>query len=313
LRDAIFVPDVTDKNRISQYLQSIDSSWDEALRFNARWLWKHCKRVIPPPEELYPIVKEIYKTYGPLLDAKTGQSLFNSQAWKDAGNILKAIQVGLLSDPPGIPLYFQIGLNKSHGNLPIYRCAQGTNNAEGGVHHSGRRHLPISGVSACHASARVRDFVLMHNLVVGTLNCTGTIYKGHFDIWLINHLQLQLEATKHLILDSQALTGWINGDLYTPAGERVGILSVPDALRATADIESHQSQDYIYKHAFLAQEQGTKYAVVSIHTNAEKALFKKLIQENSLFGQTNTLPDWRKVVRLWNRNANGRDIFYKVY
>ena len=27
-------------------------------------------------------------------------------------------------------------------------------------------HLPISGVSACHASSRLQDFVLMHNLVV---------------------------------------------------------------------------------------------------------------------------------------------------
>jgi len=50
------------------------------------------------------------------------------------------------------------------------------------------------------------------------LNRTGTVYKGHFDIWLINHLQLQLEATRYLIPEPQTLTGWINGDLYVPAG-----------------------------------------------------------------------------------------------
>ena len=46
-------------------------------------------------------------------------------------------------------------------------------------------------------------------------------------MWLINHLQLQLEAACHLIPESQTLTGWINGDLYTPAGEKIGILPVP--------------------------------------------------------------------------------------
>ena len=166
LHDAILIPDAADKSRVSEYLASISTSWNDVLWTKATWLWKHCKRTIPPPEQLYPAVKEVYTTFGPLLDAKTRQPLFNSRAWKDAGNVLKAIKMGLLSDPPGIPLYFQIGVDKKHGNLPIYRCARGTNNAEGGVHHSGRRHLPISGVSARHASARLRDFVLMHNLVV---------------------------------------------------------------------------------------------------------------------------------------------------
>ncbi len=169
LRDAIFIPDQEDKLRISKYLTSIGSSWDEVLLLNAKWLWKHCKCVIPPPEQLYPLVKEVFTIYGPLLDAKTQKPLFNSRAWKDASNVLKVIKAGLLSDPPGVPLYYQIGIDKKHGNLPLYRCAHGTNSAEGGVHHSGCRHLPISGVSARHASARLRDFVLMHNLLVSLL------------------------------------------------------------------------------------------------------------------------------------------------
>ena len=152
--------------RISTYLESISSSWDEVLRFNARWLWKRCKRIIPPPELLYSLVKEVFSSYGPLLDSEKKQPLFNAQAWKDARNVLKVIQSGLLSDPPNIPLYYQIGVDNKHANLPLYRCVRGTNSVEGGVHHSGRRRLPISGVSARHASTRLHDFVLMHNLVV---------------------------------------------------------------------------------------------------------------------------------------------------
>jgi hypothetical protein len=47
------------------------NSFPKMLQFNAKWLWKHCKRVIPPPEQLYPLVKEVYLTFGPLLDAKS--------------------------------------------------------------------------------------------------------------------------------------------------------------------------------------------------------------------------------------------------
>jgi hypothetical protein len=166
LRDAIFIPDKDDKMRISAYLESTGSSWEEVLRFNARWLWKRCKRIIPPPELLYPVVKEVFSSYGPLLDSEKKQPLFNAQAWKDAENVLKMIQSGLLSDPYNISLYYQIGVDKKHGNLPLYRCVRGTNSVEGGVHHSGRRQLPISGASVHHASTRLRDFVLMHNLVV---------------------------------------------------------------------------------------------------------------------------------------------------
>ena len=78
MRDAILIPDAADKRRISQYLASIGSSWDEVLRFKASWLWRRCKRTIPPPEQLYPLVKEVYTTFGPLLDAKTRQPLFNA-------------------------------------------------------------------------------------------------------------------------------------------------------------------------------------------------------------------------------------------
>ena len=81
-------------------------------------------------------------------------------------------------------------------------------------------------------------------------------------MWLINNLQLQLEATRHLISESQTLTGWINGDLYIQAGERIGILPVPDSIRATADIESYHAADCKFKHAYLAQQQGTTEAAI---------------------------------------------------
>jgi hypothetical protein len=122
-----------------------------------------------------------------------------------------------------------------------------------------------------------------------------------------------LESTKHLIPDHQTLTGWINGDLYTPAGETIGILPVPDSIRATADIQSYNhTEDFKNKHGYLAKQQRTKFAVVSVHSTQEKVLFKKLMQENPNFTGTNSSPDWKKAVIIWNRKADGKGIFYKV-
>src|SRR5262245_1163908 len=145
------------------------------------------------------------------------------------------------------------------------------------------------------------------------MNRTGVMYKSHFDVWLINRLQMLLESTCHLIPDQQTLTGWINGDLYTPANETIGIVPVPDSIRAAAEIQSyHHTENFKNKHGYLAKQQGTKFAVISVHSTEEKVLFKKLMQEDFNFTATNSPPDWKKAVIVWNRKADGKEIFYKV-
>ena len=130
------------------------------------WVLRRCRRVIPPPEELYPLIKKLFSVWGPLKDAKTHLPLFNAQNWKTAKQILELIREGFVSDPPGIPLYTILGLDKKSGNLPIYRCARGTNFTEGGVHTHLRSRLPTSGASIRHVNACLHDFVLQHNLRV---------------------------------------------------------------------------------------------------------------------------------------------------
>lgn len=164
-RDAVFIPDKNDQALVSAYLHSQDSSWEEVLERDAKWLWERCRRTIPPPDELYDAVKTVFNTYRPLKDAKSQDPLFNSAAWEDAKNVLALIKLGLLSDPPGIPLYFRKATD-SKTHLPLYRCCRGSNSVEGGVHQNIRRRLPISGVSPRHAATRLKDYVLLHNLVV---------------------------------------------------------------------------------------------------------------------------------------------------
>jgi hypothetical protein len=322
LHDAILISDKEDKKWISSYLTSIRSSWDNVLQFQAQWLWKWCKWVIPPPEFLYPLIKEVYSVFGPLLDSTTKKPLFNAQAWKDTGNVLKAMQAGLLSDPPGIPLYYQVSIDKKHGDLPLYQCIWGMNHVEGGgasfrpetssycrcfcspYLHKGWWFC-INAQSHCEWFWNCSECALTCTHKVGALNHCDIAYKGHFDVWLTNHLQRLLDETWHHIPDSQALMGWVNGDLYSLTNEIIRIVPVPDSIWVTADIEGYQHNlNCKNKHLYLVRQQKTKFAVFSIHTTSEKQLFKKLIQENPAFNQTNASLDWKQGAKVWNRGAN---------
>jgi hypothetical protein len=141
-------------------------TWSELIALRSDWTWQRCKRTIPPPDLLLPVVSSVFSTYGPLKDAKTGQPLFNAAAWKASKGILQLIRLGHLSDPPSIPLYYETRVDEN--GFPLYRCIRGTNMVEGGVHRHLRDKLPKSGVSIRHMLACLKDFVLRHNLLVST-------------------------------------------------------------------------------------------------------------------------------------------------
>lgn len=170
LSHAMFIPDPEDARRIEAWGQTQDPkvTFDYLRKYKPRWLWKRCKRIIPPPAQLYPAMREVLTTWGPLKDATTQAPLFNKAAWKTAKHILDLASNGFISDPPGIPLYSLMGIGKDTG-LPIYRCFRGTNATEGGVHTHLRSHLPSSGTSVEHALMCLLDFVLRRNLLVRDL------------------------------------------------------------------------------------------------------------------------------------------------
>ncbi|KAF8174492.1 hypothetical protein K438DRAFT_1522445, partial [Mycena galopus ATCC 62051] len=312
LRDAIFIPDEQDKARIEAYLKTQNLSWDHQLRFNARWFWRRCKRTVPPPDKLYEAVNEVYKLCGPQKDSKTNLPLFTPQAWHDAKNVLKAIRLGLLSDPPGVQLYYQMYIEKKT-NLPIFRCARGTCIPEGAIHKNLKDQMPKSGTSIRHAAARIKDYVFIHNLVVGTLNRTGKMYKGHYNVEVYNRLQISLESARHLIPNAPILRGWVNGNLYVQGNETVGILALPENTRHMAGILPYNPlSDSKHKHAYLAQQQGTKYAVITVHSVEEKMEFTQMMQEFPGFNIPNSAPNFKDGARTWNSKANGDTIFYKV-
>ncbi|KAG8968224.1 hypothetical protein FRC05_001605 [Tulasnella sp. 425] len=311
LRDAILIPDQEDRHRLSIELAKIGMTFEHFVRTNPRSAWQHVKRIIPPPEQLLPAVQKVFTTYGPLPDAKTGLPLFNAAAWHAAKNALKLIKNGYLSDPPGIPLYHIIGFDKHMNNLPIYHCFRGTNSVEGGVHQNIRRRVALSGATPRHTEARLTDYILRHNLIVGTLNRTGQRYVGHFDIWLLNDLQTAMSRVQDWVRDAPVVTGWVNGRLYTPTCERFGILPIPPNIQNEMGMvpfipSCPKNQSYRY----LAQQQNVRYATLPVHTAGEKKLFTFLMCGNAEFCLSN--PNWTRCAREWNQYANGVEIYYKT-
>ncbi|KAJ3764783.1 hypothetical protein FB446DRAFT_656131, partial [Lentinula raphanica] len=314
LRDAIFIPHPEDKRRTSDWLRSKGLTWDFMLQFKARWLWLHVRRTIPPPEVLYPVVHEVFMKYGPLRDAKTGLPLFSSSTWKTVKNILDLIRNGYLSDPPGVSLYYCIGLDYRAGALRIWRCIRGTNMTEGGTHTHLRPRMPTRGTSIRHMSACLLDFVLHHNLHVGTFNSTGQKFYGHDNIWLSNQIQ-ELESTIsiHFLQHAPASLPWVNGNLYKATDEVLGVLTLPAPVLENTGMQPFVSSlDRKQKQAFLAQLQGTRKAVLPIHTVQERKLFSSLMATCKEFylSSSELSPD---AVRIWNRRVESMpNAFYKA-
>ncbi|KAG6848087.1 hypothetical protein H0H93_003468 [Arthromyces matolae] len=314
LRDAVLVPHPDDKQRIEAWLATKDLKWDDVVKFKPNWLWRHCRRTIPPPEILYPLVHDIFMTWGPLKDAKSHVPLFTPPLWKVAKNILELIRNGYLSDPPGVPLYYIIGLDKKAGGLPIYRCLRGTNLVEGGVHTHLRSMLPSCGASVRHMITCLRDFILRHNLLVGTYNSTGKKYMGHDSIWLLNEIQ-ELEITLATVHPSSSPIEllWVNGNLYQKTSEEMGVSPIPEHIRNQAGMAEYVDvTDKKQKQSDLAKMQNTRYPVLPVHTVREKKLFGQLMMECEEF-RMSTSSIKAAAVKIWNRYADPEnDIYYKL-
>ncbi|KAG0161863.1 hypothetical protein DFQ30_005160, partial [Apophysomyces sp. BC1015] len=94
LRDAIFVVDREDRQLVEAYLAAKNTTWNYMLTAKPAWVLRRVKRVVPPPEELLPVVDNLFKEYGPLICSRTGLPLFDCEAWRQAFHVLEAIRLG---------------------------------------------------------------------------------------------------------------------------------------------------------------------------------------------------------------------------
>ncbi|OBZ76307.1 hypothetical protein A0H81_03601 [Grifola frondosa] len=300
LRDALLIPDPDDKAALEEVLRTHGLSWDHVLLWRSDWVWKRVKRFVPRPDILH------------------HRPLFNDASWEKAANVLENIQMGYYSDPPGIKLYAVQGTD--HDGLTLYRCIRGTNNVEGGVHQNIAKRFGSYNASPRFAMNLLRDYVLCHNLKVGTLNRTGQPYQGSYDIWTRNRLSRLVDQIDNLnafkaTSIGHSMTGWVNGNDYERSAESIGILPLSDSARAQLGMLPF-SADFVLKqkpqHAHLAKQQQTLIAVLPLHTREERALYRMLIKTRSAHFMGRTQPNWVALANEWSQQSDGIHIFYKL-
>ncbi|EKM74532.1 hypothetical protein AGABI1DRAFT_95562 [Agaricus bisporus var. burnettii JB137-S8] len=214
----------------------------------------------------------------------------------------------------GLRKQFTIGTDKKNGGLPIYRCCRGTNATEGGVHTHIRSRLPKFGVSVRHVHASLLDFTLRHNLLTGVYNSTGQRYRGHCSIWVTNEIQELLISLQEMFIQPTLISGWVNGNLYVPTTEVIGILPIPEDIRGQSAMAPYvHSANSQQKHSFIASMQGTRKPVLPVHTHAEEQYFRSLMNSDPSFSPQSGEPKWNEAVQVWNANAESRDgVYYKL-
>ncbi|KAG0178868.1 hypothetical protein DFQ29_002903 [Apophysomyces sp. BC1021] len=338
LRDAIFVVDGEDHRLVEIYLASKNITWNYMLTAKPSWILRRVKRIVPPTDELLPVVDNLFKKYDPLICTKTGLPLFDREAWKQASHVLEVIRLGYVSDPAGYSLYFKIGHDENQ--LLLYRCSRGTNTLEGGVHQNIVRKLMSFSAGPHLIDSALADYRLRHNIDVGTINRYGHIHKGHYAPWLVKTISTMYK--KLGIFDHGSGANQTSTCLYdtesNSSNETFGIVSFARNLAEDLhiDIEDRDNQHIsqvgpslsvgmstyfvlqststnnpkgqMYK--YLAEKQVTKYAVVPVHTPEEFSLFKQLMDR---YHGAQLHADWKEMAKSWNTDhTNGVTIFYKT-
>jgi hypothetical protein len=137
--DTILVADAGDRAAVEQVYASKGLTWQYALRAHTDAVRRRVRRYCPPPEQLVSDLDQLFNSWKDVqcsVDPKQGP-LFSAAARKQGQAIVELARRGLISDPPGVQIYLQIGTDLD--GLPVYRSRRGTNSLEGGVHMPLRR------------------------------------------------------------------------------------------------------------------------------------------------------------------------------
>ncbi|KAF8809041.1 hypothetical protein BYT27DRAFT_7095061, partial [Phlegmacium glaucopus] len=113
------------------------------------------------------------------------------------------------------------------------------------------------------------------------------------------------------------ITGWVNGNLYLPANEVLGILPILPDVRIKSGmseyIPSLELELCKRQHAFLARKQGIQKPALPVHTPLERDKFRTLMRENTTFCPKSGPINWDDAAKVWNSLADReKNLTYKL-
>ncbi|KAF6744437.1 hypothetical protein DFP72DRAFT_857579 [Ephemerocybe angulata] len=145
--------------------------------------------------------------------------------------------------------------------------------------------LMYNGTSIWHVLACLKDFFLRHNL---------------------------------LLSNPMDMSHWLNTSFYQQTKEVIGVLPIPLEIQQSSGIspwidgvppavEPSMTNHISTRHRYLAKLQGTRKAVLPIHTRREHEIFRELMQADPDFGPSlSAQPNWDKAVKTWKLESIGR-------
>ncbi|CEP10125.1 hypothetical protein [Parasitella parasitica] len=325
--ESLFTIDEDDKSKIIEAFAKAKAAdhqfphdWESKMKYYRGWLWKRVRRKVSPPHVFLPLLVSLFLSFGPLKCMKSGRSLFDRKSWEQAASVLKIVQLGHASDPPDVQLYYRTGKKDKYG-LTLYRCIRGTNSLEGGVHQNLIRKFGSFGAGPELANAMLTEYRLRHNIDVGShidqmKRCLQACDQ------LENDLMVQVNALHYLgseevfgicplpdnemdslgiekMQTSTELTTCTNDDSTVPKLEDTALLRIGTTSRSSSS-----------RYIFVAKSQGTRYAVLSVHTLKEKLEFNRILEAD--FKSPNTVLNFNNFARSFNSKADGLKIFYKT-
>jgi len=257
-----------------------EMTWLEVLYRKATSVNRRVRRAVPAAVVIVPRLEAVFKEFANILDASTGQRLFNSAAKSAARKVIKMAKAGWLTDPTDAPLY-TLRTHDQDG-LPLWPCSRGTNSNEGSVHQKlVKNFMSMRGASAELIHYALVEWVHRHNLRAARKNRTGGACIGHADTWILDDILLLQEhvfgkGVSHLSHERVAE--------YTLPEFYCGVTPLaPDVLDECGlqGKEMWKQMEPLFKRMskqkrYLAAAMGSGVPILPVHTKEERLLYLEL-------------------------------------
>jgi hypothetical protein len=305
LREAIFVYDTEDKEKVQKVLRSKGKAWEQEISFNFRYLARRVRRYIPPGKVVTARVRAVFDFFQGKEDAKTGKCLFGGKdAMKKKELVLEALSRGELSDPSNISLYvpeFHAGTNTpmlDGDGLPLWRCIRGTGPAEN-AHSQYTRSFGQVRAGPMYSCAVLRNHHHRKTMRAAMAHRPGFPQIFHFDPQLVDNVD-------QLSIDLFATAKYPNWPSFHEAVPTLrspfGIIPLlEDCGRGRR--RQRPCEFLSPQLRFLASSMDSDLPYTPIGTKEERILFKKLLEgavNNALPLNSNTFHD---LTSTWNREC----------
>ena len=111
LSQVMVIEDVEDWHKVEAVLEHKGKTWKVMMISNSDAKHQQVWRLYPPPHILVPHLEALFTSWRYIkcsLDPSRGL-LFSESAWKAAQGVIHVAKLGIISDPPGYPLYYKMG------------------------------------------------------------------------------------------------------------------------------------------------------------------------------------------------------------